>query len=367
MIPIILSNDIYAPWWTMHDGQGNYTGIHGRLTGTTKARVKEMLNGEYVASLTVPYSALHASALTKGGLIVLRTNFNKDLQVFRIDRIGKTMRDGMVSLSLNHISYDLNKAICKPFAATDRNGLTTVLADQIVTTPFMFNSSLTSSTNTVASDVPRTVRDVIGGMDDNILQTFKAEVEWDNAQVFIMNKRGGDQGVIIQDRKNLLDYSQEDSVTDTYDYIVGYWKGENAVVYSDPNYVVDGVAQGERGLVVDMTSVWRDTQPEKWMINNRCRWYITIEHPEQFRPSVSIKVDFQSLRQFKQYEMVSALESVQLGDTVRVINSMMDIDITARVIQTEWDVLADEYASVIIGDFRPTLATTISGLIKAVK
>ena len=363
MIPIIFASNGLTQW-----SQYDLTHAEGRLAGAAKCTVKEELNGVFNASLNVPYVALHASDITRNSIITLRANPYQDLQLFRVSKVGKVMKDGIVNVLLNHISYDLAKSICEPFTLTGTANLASYLKNkQMVSTAFTFSTDITDTTNTLTVDVPRSVRDIIGGMDKNVIETFRAEMEWDNGKVYILDQRGTDRGVTIEDGKNLLNYEQEDSVADTFDYVVGYWKDENTVVYSDPSFTNNMSATSKAGLVVDMTSVWGSTQPSKTMLNNRCTWYRVIEHPEQFKPSITVTADFKSLKKNNQYQLLANLEDIRLGDTVQVINRSMGVNLTARVISYEWDVLADEYDSVTIGDFRPSLDTTISNLMNAVK
>lgn len=363
MIPQIFAIDGSFPWWNYIDIP-NYA--EGRLTGCTKATAREVLNGEFVSSLTIPYDALYASQIARNSLITLRCNEYQRPQIFRVSKIGKTMANGLVNVSLNHISYDLNKAILRPFTVTGTGGLSVALAqNQLVEMPFIFYSSIQSNVGTIKIDTPTPYRQILGGMEGSILDTWHGEYEWDNTEIWLANRRGEDRGVIIQDGKNLLDYSQEDSVLDTYSYAVGYWEKDGVCVYSDVQNVSNPYVYNQ-GIAVDFSQDW-DEQPTQTMLNNRTRYYINNMHPEQFRPNQSITVDFKTLKKMKQFEMLANLENIQLGDTVRVINKRMGVDMTARVIEYEWDVLADEYSKVTIGNFRPTLVTTIADLIKAVR
>ena len=82
-------------------------------------------------------------------------------------------------------------------------------------------------------------------------------------------------------------------------------------------------------------------------------------------PKINIKVDFLPLAKTEEYREFAALEEVRLGDTVTVINTRMGFSKRAKVISYKWDSLREQYESVELGDFLPTLATAITSGVRS--
>ena len=87
--------------------------------------------------------------------------------------------------------------------------------------------------------------------------------------------------------------------------------------------------------------------------------------PTMLAPEQTIDVSFVALHQLKEYETISALEKVALGDTVQVVYKVMtdrkklDININTRVVKTEFNTLTEQYNSIELGTLKTTLADYI--------
>ena len=66
--------------------------------------------------------------------------------------------------------------------------------------------------------------------------------------------------------------------------------------------------------------------------------------------------------EFKEYAI---LEDVQLGDIVTVIHNKMNFSKRARVISYEWDCILEQYNEVELGDFMPTLASSVTSGVRS--
>ena len=70
-------------------------------------------------------------------------------------------------------------------------------------------------------------------------------------------------------------------------------------------------------------------------------------------------VSFVDLSQSPEYASFSALEAVNLCDTVKIYHKDLDIDIKAKVIKTTYDVLRERYTSIELGSPRANFADVI--------
>lgn len=76
-------------------------------------------------------------------------------------------------------------------------------------------------------------------------------------------------------------------------------------------------------------------------------------------PVVSIKVSFIDLWNTEEYKDIAPLERVQLCDTIYVRFDKLNVNVTAKVIKTDYDVLLERYNSITVGNARSNLASTI--------
>ena len=71
-----------------------------------------------------------------------------------------------------------------------------------------------------------------------------------------------------------------------------------------------------------------------------------------------MKVSFEPL--WKQPEYSALLERVNLCDTVTIRHSLLGVSVSAMVIETVYDTLAERYKSISLGQSKSSMITTIS-------
>ena len=75
---------------------------------------------------------------------------------------------------------------------------------------------------------------------------------------------------------------------------------------------------------------------------------------------MSIDVSFVNLADTEEYKDLIALQEVNLCDTIPVQFEPLGIDTTAKIVKTEYDVLAEKYKKITVGSLRSNLATNIT-------
>lgn len=359
MIPTIISKgQTYVDAALVADMSNRY----GRLTEVSEAEVYEKLNGEFTAEMTLPRVALNAHNLERFGLIRLKPNHWQDNQIFRINRIKRQLVNGDIVLQLNHLSYDLNKLPAEPFTATGISEVVAAFANPNIRatyTPFTFTSDLTNETSVLSVPVPMSWRNIIGGVEGSILDVFGGELLWDNLTVNLLKKRGQDRSVAIRYGLNIIEFTQEENIANTFDGVLGY-----AALEDSPPVVGGIISDGDSGnyplvKVIDFSDQIPDgVTPTVAMINQLAEAWVNANHPKT--PQIGMKVDFTMLRQTKQDDILAQLEDVRLGDTVTVILPEMGISQTAKVTGVRYDPIREITKEIELGNYRPRLSTTIS-------
>lgn len=354
MIPILFPAGATA--WT--------TNGLGRLSDTISAKVEEERNGSYELTLEYPVDGIHYQDLAISNLILAKPADGKDPQPFRIYKITRPM-GGKVTVCAEHLSYQLSMIPVVPFTAPSclaaLQGLKLNAAEAC---PFDFYTDKTIGTQWTVQQ-PASIRELLGGTDGSILETYRGEFEFDGYDVHLWTARGTDAGVVIRYGKNLTNLEQEENIENTYTGIMPYWQKEDedgtvtTVLLPERVLHSDRAANFpyQRTIPVDFSGEFEE-QPTEQELRDAGEDYILANNIGI--PSVNVKVDFIALWQTEEYRDLAALERVNLCDTVTVRFDKLGVDVTAKVIKTNFDVLTERYNEIEVGDAKGTLGGTIS-------
>ena len=319
--------------------------------------VTEELNGIYELDFTVNVNDKHYNDLKNSGLVKVTVGDGSE-QIFRIYKIDEPI-NMISSVHCQHITYDLSKVVVKPFTATGAVNIKNQLVSNMLGSyPFSTWTDITNTTSTFTNDIPRYFRECLGGYEGSVLDVLRPEYEWDNLTVKMYARRGADNGVRISYGKNLIDYSQEQNNENVYDGVYGYAVVDE-VTYKADSYFNKTGATYPRILNVDFSSDYESGQiPTPSELLQKATTYAQNNSIEV--PSINIKIEFVPLWQTEEYKNILPLERVSLGDTVHVFFDKLNVEASARVIKTEWNVLTEKYDSIELGDAKANLNTIIN-------
>lgn len=353
MIPIL-----YSKAETVAQLVADKTNGVGRLADATSCKVQEDRNGAFTLSMTYPISGIHYADIVIGGCIKAKPNELADPQLFRIYHISKPL-NGMVTIDAQHLSYDLSKAVVKPFSA---KGITTVtsgmISNMIGGIGFSFSSDINGDSQ-FTNDHPQSFRALLGGQEGSVLDVFGGEYEFNNEKVILHAHRGSDNGVVIRYGKNLTSVQQDENIESTYTAVYPYvLNSDQETIAGDLQTVVS--TSEPKILALDLSSEFKeeDGTPTAAQINAKAQEYIKANNIGV--PKVSLDVSFVQLWQTQEYKEIAPLERVSLCDTVTVKYEKLGVDAKAKVITTVYDVLAERYDSITLGDAKSSLASTIA-------
>ena len=332
----------------------NTNGI-GRLSDAITCIVTEERNGQYELQMTYPLDGALYNDLQVSRIIWAVPSDGEEEQAFRIYKVSRPI-SGIVTVYAEHISYQLSCVPVSRYSATSAAAAMSGLeSNAAVNCPFTFWTDLTTSGN-FSVDAPAGIRSVLGGTEGSILDVFGGEYKWNNYVVRLYTSRGADNGVTLRYGKNITDLQQEENITNTITGVYPYWQD------SDGNYVelTQKVVLSEnagnfpypRVAVVDCSQEF-ETKPTQQQLLDWAEDY--IGKAGIGIPSVSIDVSFVALWQTEQYKDIAPLERVKLCDTVTVEYEKLGVSAKAKVIRTEYDVLAERYKSIGIGDAKSTM------------
>ena len=323
----------------------------GKLTDCITCEVKEERNGEYELTLTYPMDGVHYSEIEDRSIILAKPNYTDGLQAFRVYLITATI-DGMLEVHAQHLSYDLSGIPVVPFTAQNcAAACAGLVSHAVVDCPFEVNTTVPTIAD-FKVDAPSSLRSWFGGREGSLLDVYGGEWGYDNYTCTLWKDRGANRGVVIRYGKNLLDINQERNISETYTGVLPFWmdtEGGNIVRAGIVN--VAGTFNYRKILVLDLSSDFEE-KPTAAQLTARARQYITAN--DIGRPNVNITLDW--------VQVGELTDRVDLCDTVTVIFEKLGIQTTAKCISTTWDVLADRYTALEIGDVKANMPATIAGL-----
>ena len=353
MIPRLLTTD------------SSFTVAGAALADAVSCQVTEIKNDAYTLTMTYPITGKNYNLLALRAIIMAKPNPTDDPQPFRITKITAPS-NGLVTISANHICYDLSGYVCEPFSAGSAAAAMQALVNSSVpSNPFTLSTDVTTAAD-MNVILPTSVRALMGGVAGSVLDTYGGEWEYDKRTCYLRSARGSNSGVKIRYGKNLQTLEQEQNCDAVYTAVYPYWKNDEGdlVTLEEKTVACTGTYDYTRILALDLSDKFEE-KPSETQLRNAASTYITDN--DVGIPVVSLKVSFVQLEQTTDFADKALLERVSLCDTVTVEFQEMGINATAKVIKTVYDSLLEKYDSVEIGSYRSNIANTIATVSKRVK
>lgn len=338
----------------------------GRLSDAISCTVHEARNGEFELEMEYPVDGAHYADIVHSTIIVAKPSARRSNQAFRVYKITKPMR-GTVTILAQHISYQLSWIPVSPFTAANlTNALAYFKSMSAESNPFSFSADFTSD-NDFAVPIPTSIRSYMGGRAGSILDIYGGEWLFDNYSVRLCRARGEDNGYTIQYGKNLTDLTQEESIINTYTGVYPFWGSEGTTVTLPEKVVHAPIAANfpfQRTAVLDFSDKF-DGMPSVEQLRNFTQRYIAANNIGI--PAVNLEIDFVNLPDTDEYQgMLAGAKNLDLCDSVTVIFAKLGISTKSKVVDIVWNVLADRYDSIQVGNVRSTLSGTIEETIASV-
>lgn len=287
---------------------------------------------------------------------VIAAEENGKKKLYRIYNVVRELYS--VTAYARPIFYDLIDKVLldvRPTNKTGQEALNIILAD----TGFKGHSNiLTSSTAYYVRK--NIVETLVGDEENSFLNRWGGEFYCENFDVYINNKIGSDNGVRVEFGYNLNEIEEDVNIEEVVTRIipVGY----------------DGIMLEGNTPWVDSPLINKYTKPKMRVIEfSDIKVKESSEDEEGFdtieearaemikqckllfengidKPTVNYKIDMINLANTTAYKDFKMLVSVNKGDTVTCYIKHLDIDVKARVIDYERDLITGEYTSIELGN-----------------
>lgn len=328
----------------------------GRLRDCISCTVTEERNGIYECDFEYPVGGQNYDLIKCGRIIGVTHNDTDDVQPFDIVSYTKPI-NGIVSFHAVHISYRQSFLTVKTSKGINSlSGALALLENAEPSNPFSYWTNKTSSAYFGASDgTPRTVKELLGGVEGSILDVYGGEYEFDGFAVKLYTARGQSRDFTIRYGVNMTDYNDETDVSETYNSVIPYWTDGEKFVVGD--MVTDGETVTGRSECVPLDVSDRfESKPTKAQVNTEGLSIIKTNRP--YLPAQTISVSFARLQDIG-YEWLSDLYRCNLCDTINVSFPAYGMTGSYKIVKTEWNVLENRYESMELGALSTTLSEAL--------
>lgn len=343
----------------------------GALAETTSCVVKEERNGAYELTLKYPTNGFLFDEIKLERIIKAKPNDTSKDQAFRIYRITVPI-NGVITIYAEHISYDLASIAVTPFSlmnVTPTQAIEKVLSSAVIPHNFKFKTYYTEAKDFLV-EKPKSIRACLGGTDGSLLNQYGGEFEWDNFNIIHHQKRGANNGVVIEYGKNLTKFEQDSDVSEVYTDLFPYAiskddeGNESVITLAEGVIPISTTLSNRKSLIKDFTDSFSEGEKlcegtlrekaNKYLENNP----LGVENP-------TINISFEAL--WKQPDFIAILERVSLCDTVAVKHTELGVSVKTKVIKTTYDSLLEKYTSITLGSSKANLVDKVSNINNEIK
>ena len=374
---------IYSPSNTDFEKNGDITLI------PTSCVINAELNGAWTIELKHPLDEEGRWKYIEEMAVVKVPSFLADDQLFRLKSVEKS--DAGITASGEPIFLDAMGDcfhVLLSYPARDaQSALNYILSP---------NKKYTGSTNITKTasgtfENANAIECINEDVDAAFTKRFGGEILYNNYEIIINDRAGGDYGVELLYGKNIPENGFKESI-DTSGVITRIYptayNGRKPSGTLGRNIYVDSPLIDSYPTVHSATIMFEDVKfyldasdderkglddGDVYVCYNQAELDAVLEFKceEEFKkgidkPTVNIEADLVLLKNTDQYKDYAILEDVSLGDTIHCRHNRLDITTDARVISLEYDCLLKKVNSVELGDFTYNYFSDVSSAVNRI-
>ena len=297
-------------------------------------------------------------------------------QLFRITNATVDTKGRTVSVTAQHISYDLNGIIVDDVAL---NQASPGMALGRISEAFMIPYDGTIATNLTEGTYTDTIKGKTGmycllDPDKGIVSAFDAAFKRDNWDLFIMQRTTQNRGFRLKYRKNMIGVNWSKKSDSLITRIVPVAKDANGDDLLLPEKWVDSAHINDYPIIrMERLSVAGQVGKDKGA-GDGSTWTeadlldeMRAKAAEQFtvyKVDVvlqDVTVDFEMIGNTAEYAWLKGLESVLLYDTVSVENEEIGLDTDLTVTELEWDAIKQKIVALKLSNANEKAGRNVTG------
>ena len=351
-------------------GPGSYGNLgYGPLVDCISCHVVEERNGPFWLELEYPVGGVIWDKLVPGRLLMAVPSYGANEQLFRVDSVKPSL-SGRMAVSAKHISYQMDWAVVEPFStsAYAQEAMGEITSHIKGSFPFTLTAptgAQYSSYENFTIKTPRTVRECLMNKEGSMTDVYGGEYVYRDLgyTIALTNNRGSTKTVGVRYGINMINMDLEKALAETYNAVYGYYYDEETGTFVSPGSVqsigsYSGVGT-TRTKIVDFTQSF-NAVPTAAQLRTKALAYARANGLTD--PQVSVKVDFVPLWQTTEITNPVYAETISLCDTIPIVYERYGIEVTAKVVKTDFDVLKERYRSIEVGTKKTTLPEFLKGV-----
>ena len=334
----------------------------GRLQDCISCIVYEERNSLYECDFSYPVDGAHFDDIRCGRIITVTHDDSGDAQPFDIVSYSKPI-EGIVTFHAVHISYRQSYLTVSGSNINSLSDAFALFSTAQPENPFSYDADFESNAYFAAADgVPRSVRQMLGGMEGSILDSYGGEYEFDKFRVTLHRNRGVQRDFVIRYGVNMTKYQDDTDYSGTYSSCIPYWAGDDGnggqtVVKGNRVDAPFATYNGRNDCMpLDLTDKF-ETAPTASQLESMALSFMQANQTNL--PKQTISVDFARLQDFDEFEGFDSLLKCNLCDTVQVVFPRYNMSGTFKIVKTEFDVLRGKYNGMELGHLSTTLAQAL--------
>ncbi len=287
-------------------------------------------------------------------------------QPFRIYRVVPEL--DKITVYARHVFYDLLDNMIKSYkpssSAVGASVVQTISSSCLSEHDFTFYSDLDSQAEDVEFENCNPVDALLG--EGGVVEKYTGELIRDWWDVYVVKRVGQDSNVQIRQAKNLLGISYDIDLTDVVTRIMPTGEDADGNVLYLPELFLDSPLIGSythpKWIHLAVSEAKEKTDGDDKKTKEQCYAEMRSQAQAQFdsgcdTPTVTLSVDFINCADTEEYREYGFLQSIYLGDAVRVIAPRIGVWVSMRMTQYTYDCLTKKYTQMTLG----TVADTVEG------
>ena len=340
----------------------NYTANGDMTLLPTSCVLACELNGIWELTMSHPIDSDGRWKCLEEESVIACPTFQGDKQLFRVDKCIKT--ESSVEITAYPIFFDsADDCFLLDVRPTDKSAQDAL---NIMMSGSKYSGTSDIIGNNTAYFIRRNLMDAINGDDEpNFIGVWGGEILFNNYQIIINERVGGDYGAEIRYGKNMNGLSHTVDMSDVVTRIIPVAYNGRMMSGSSPWVDSENINKYAkkyiREIKFDDVKLAEDVESQQdgdivCQTQEELNAALTQKCEDMYAagadlPAVTIEVNMIDLSRTVQYQELQDLVTVALGDTVHCYNSRLDISTDARCIKLTWDSLRNQPEGMTLGDF----------------
>ena len=359
-------------------GNKNFDKNGDHVLDATSCYLEREINGTWEVEMECPVSEVKKGITEEAVLKVPTPEGDKLYWIYNVISLSE---DTITAFARPIFMNAANEVFLLDARPTNKNGQETL---DILTDGTIYSGKSNITKTSTAYYEKKNLLEALNGKEDNaFVKRWGGEVLYNDFEVIINERIGGDYGATAEYGKDLLGVEYEVNTDDMVTRIVpvaynGYMmSGNTPWVDSEKinNYqkkYIKTIKFDDVKMVEDATSGDEEKEIVVCQDQEELNKALMLKCVEQFKtgidePKITMDINMVDLSQTDEYKKFQNIEKIGFGDTITCKHHKMNIQAKARVIHQKWDCILKRNELITIGKYQNDYFDRLSSASTAVE